>query len=1077
MWEVKTIVDKQSWDKPRNTRLLISGIVPGERVVRMGLLRRARRKHLIAAIVARLEQLALDDNSAPVQADTAESEALQLINLVGLPTRDFEVLQVAGLLFLARYYHLPDALGQDNLAAALPLLHAVYLEYPDQIPPGLRDYFDEESARPEDEQRMFEFVDDLSVSEGVELYEEFERTGDPDLLRDTVDAFRRSLDVAPPGHPARASRLYLLNAALRTLWSFVGGIDVAREAVQTGWEAVEVSSPDHPKRALRLAGLAHSLEIEFDLTGDANTLREAVDLGREAVQASSPSDPLSSHYLFSLGMASQTLGVLTGSGALLREAVRLSRQAVEATPSGHEAFSLHMGGLGTALRSLYEVTGDAGTLTEAVEFGRQAVEAIPPNDAQGRSAFLSNLGAALHALAVRTGDEDILTDAVRVGREAAEAALPGSSDHASSLSNLAAVLQVQFRLFGADDGDALGEAVRIGREAVDACPSGHTNRAFYLCNHGITLQAQFELTGDSDVLRSAGEAYREAAESPAAPVAAQIIARAGQGRVAMAAGDAPAALTAFEEAVALLPRLVPRELARADREHGIGRTAGLASDAAAAAVQAGRPERAVELLDQARTLLLAEAMDAHGDLSELTSTAPDLAAEFVQLRAAMDTTDRIGSGRASSDVPTVSYSTGADGASGDAEESGTWHAVDRRQKLARDWDDLLARIRRLPALHGFLLAPPIEEIRRTLPDGPVVMVNVSGFRADALILTADPETPVRVVQLPGLTADSVRDQTNRLLAVDATTSTSPRDLLRAQQTVLEILRWLWEEAAAPVLEALGFIGPSEAGEALPRVWWCPVGMMTFLPLHAAGHHDGTGRAVLDHVVSSYTPTIRALRYSLTGRATVGADEKRSTPGTALIVAMPETPEAPALPGAQAEVQSLAGLLPASQFLIGPQATRDTVLAALPQHDIVHLACHGLSDWDTPAASRLLLHDHTTQPLTVASLSELRLPHARLAVLSACSTTASNEALADEAVHITSAFQLAGFHHVVGTMWPISDAISARVAHGLYVELLDSDNASLRPERTAEALHQVTRRLRDEYPRTPTFWAAYIHAGI
>jgi hypothetical protein len=80
----------------------------------------------------------------------------------------------------------------------------------------------------------------------------------------------------------------------------------------------------------------------------------------------------------------------------------------------------------------------------------------------------------------------------------------------------------------------------------------------------------------------------------------------------------------------------------------------------------------------------------------------------------------------------------------------------------------------------------------------------------------------------------------------------------------------------------------------------------------------------------------------------------------------------------------------------------------------HFACHGLWDWANPAASRLLLTDHDSAPLTVTALMRLHLADADLAYLSACSTTLTSQALADEAVHLTAAVHLAGYRQVIGT---------------------------------------------------------------
>ena len=54
--------------------------------------------------------------------------------------------------------------------------------------------------------------------------------------------------------------------------------------------------------------------------------------------------------------------------------------------------------------------------------------------------------------------------------------------------------------------------------------------------------------------------------------------------------------------------------------------------------------------------------------------------------------------------------------------------------------------------------------------------------------------------------------------------------------MLDVLDWLWDAVAEPVLAVLGRTGPPSDGEPGPRVWWCPTGPLTVLPIHAAGHH-------------------------------------------------------------------------------------------------------------------------------------------------------------------------------------------------------------------------------------------------
>jgi CHAT domain-containing protein len=153
-----------------------------------------------------------------------------------------------------------------------------------------------------------------------------------------------------------------------------------------------------------------------------------------------------------------------------------------------------------------------------------------------------------------------------------------------------------------------------------------------------------------------------------------------------------------------------------------------------------------------------------------------------------------------------------------------------------------------------------------------------------------------------------------------------------------------------------------------------------------------------------------------------------------------------------------------------------VLEHLPGSAIAHFACHGDNDPADPSQSRLLLHDHRRNPLTVAALAPLALDDARLAYLSACSTARTDDnSLLDEAIHLAAAFQLAGFPHVIGTLWKINDEVAVEVADTFYTALTDP-NGTLDPDRAAWALHHATCAQRDLHPAAPHLWASHIHVG-
>ncbi|CAE6522363.1 unnamed protein product, partial [Rhizoctonia solani] len=65
-----------------------------------------------------------------------------------------------------------------------------------------------------------------------------------------------------------------------------------------------------------------------------------------------------------------------------------------------------------------------------------------------------------------------------------------------------------------------------------------------------------------------------------------------------------------------------------------------------------------------------------------------------------------------------------------------------------------------------------------------------------------------------------------------------------------VLNILWSDIVKPVLDELGYIGDVPR-EPLPHITWCPTGLLSFLPLHAAGDYSQLGP---EYSTTPYHPT-------------------------------------------------------------------------------------------------------------------------------------------------------------------------------------------------------------------------------
>ena len=912
---------------------------------------------------------------------------------------------------------------------------------------------------------------------GNALHTRFRRIGAAPDLDAAIIHLRDAVEATPADDPNRAAYLSNLGAALLTRFRRTGAAPDLDAAIEVGQQAIQATPADHPNRAGRLSNLGNALHARFRRTGAAADLDAAIEVGQQAIQATPAEHPNRAAYLFNLGNALRARFERTGAAPDLDAAITYLRDAVQATPADHLNRAGSLSNLGNALRARFERTGAAPDLDAAITYFRDAVQATPA-DHPDRTMYLSNLGAALITRFERTGAVPDLDAAITYFRDAVQATPADHPNRAMRLSNLGNALRVRFEPTGA--AADLDAAIEVGQQAIQATPADHPNRAMYLSNLGNTLRLRFEGTGAAADLDAAFQMYAEAANVDVAAASARI----GAGRNAaslVARTDPGRAASLLEAAVLLLPEVAPRFLERGDQQYAIGRFAGLAADAAALALSdpsapdPQRPARALRLLEAARGVLLSQVLSTRGDLSDLRERNPQLAARFTELR---DWLDR------------QSLAVGSDlaGLPSDRSADALQHAIRDRRQAAAEFTQLVTRIRGLDGFGTFGLPPSAGQLEAQAEQGPVVVLNVAAYRSDAIVLTSGGITSQ---PLPGLDQDTVTGQIDAFYqALDTiTTAGSPLVRVHAEEALRQVLGWLWDNAAGPVLHALGYQGPPPPGEPWPRLWWVGVGPLSLLPIHAAGHHtsppDPRYRTVMDRVISSYTPTIGALAHARTPHAP-------AAPGAAsrsLIVAMPITPDLPGqgrLAYVSAEAAMLRARLPNPTLLTEPPVGHDTtdgqvptraaVLEHLPGCTIAHFACHGRTDPIDPSQSRLLLHDHQRDPLTVAALAPLALDHARLAYLSACSTArTSDTSLLDEAVHLTSAFQLAGFPHVIGTLWEISDATAVEIADSFYAALTSPDG-TLNPDHAARALHHAARTQRNQHPAAPYLWASHIHVG-
>lgn len=899
------------------------------------------------------------------------------------------------------------------------------------------------------------------------LGEQYYQTGEMGDLGEAISVSREVVELTPNGHPHRAGWLTILGILLRSQYERTGEMADLEEAMMVARHAVELTPHDHLNRPDRLESAGKSLTRQYQRTGKMVDLEEAIEVSRRTVESIPHDHPMWASMLETLGIQLSLRYERTERRADLEEAIGLARQAVELMSHGHSNRAGRFMHLGVMLGSRYERTGEMTDLEEAIVTARQAVKLTPQNPLS-RGGYSINLGTLLMKRYDRTGDQADLEEAIGLTRQAVGSAQLSDPDRSGCLATLGRQLHMRYEL--TSERTDLEEAIKVARQAVDLAPHDHPQRALCLGYLGSMLQMRCKRTGKATDLEEASSCFYDAWQCQTAlpshriQVAAQCLKLLAAQAVhaALAKRDARTkintAIQLGQAVINLIPSVNTKLLDRSDQQFVMATFAGVAADVCAFLLASGLPADALEYLEKGRASIIGQLVNGRSELSSLQQDHADLARRYELLRDEVN-------------MPVRRLE----------QDAGRTKGMVRRQEAMAELDTCILEIRGVMGYERFLLGQTVAEMQECAAGGTIAVVNITKLRSDAILVS---QAAIRTINLPRLIASDTEAWLGKKW-----TGTEVRRQERPQKNkeYLEYLAWLWDVCVRPVVDDVYSVG--EVRDGLPRIWWIGSGLASSMPFHAAGVHSPSSTDnTFSRAISSYTPSIKALGYAQhRARAT---DRTR---GSLLIATMPTTPaqamqadarKPPDLPGVTEEGMEIthmaAGYMPIQRLDL-PNV--EQVVDQLQNCSIAHFACHGSTDYADPSNSGLILQKRGGQGLeqdrlTVRRVSELNLAHARIAYLSACSTAENKaERLLDEVIHVVSGFQVAGFPHVVGCLWPSVDRVCVEVASRFYRSLLQRRMGTGWDGRDiASAIQNAAMAVREAEMNMPLMWAQFVHFG-
>jgi len=822
----------------------------------------------------------------------------------------------------------------------------------------------------------------------------------------------------------------------------------------------------------------------YEEADSADALHEIIAYGREALQSMPPEHPKRPGVFHMLSRSLRKRFLLANELADIDDAVSHAWEAVEGTPEEeNDKLASHIWLVSNCLHfrascCQSDLEDSSEYFQYAIQYGEESVERTrkigsgAKKDLAERLVYLS----ACYWANASHGPEGRLEDLDKAFATATEACglakEMGSSLVPMALANLAQCFHSKFDRDGS--WEDLKESISLSYEAMDygaesdeidwKLSSELACRLVLACKHSLdhSLPQTEDITRPgSNYLDESIEKMHRAIQAPHMSVDELLTAVVSfTGLVQEFEPIQRRALAArlyhlLSCAVELLPRATLRPLGQ-DQQRVLSTLYSLASDTAAASLEAGNdPYEALRLLELGRSVLISMQLDARMPIPELQKQHPTLADEYIKLH------DQLRSSKV------------------------TEEPFEVRHKITTDLRNLLDEIHQKPGFEGFGKALGKEEMMRLADRGPIVILNVSKFRCDAIAVLSD---EIKVITLPDLDVDFLGEKSLELQGQLTATEDAQKDFHLLYKNLTEILKTTWRQAMLPTLRALGFTKKPRDENSWPHIWWIPTDYLCLVPIHAAGIH---GKAtVMDRVISSYIPSIKTLAYARAKHQTSvslagdgGGVERGDV--RALVIAMADTPERTPLDHSSLEAKAVIDTFPNTTIL--KQPTRQLVISELETPpSIIHFSCHGETNYWDPTESKLLLSDWRTSPLSVSQLQHLSLQGSKLAYLSACwAAHGGNDDLRNENIHLVSACQLAGFSSVIGSLWYVGQDASLQAVERFYKGIgKDGNGGGFDVLEAGRVLHfailglrESTKSAGNDFKGDPVRWAPFVHFGI
>ena len=622
---------------------------------------------------------------------------------------------------------------------------------------------------------------------GISLAYRFGQLGDISDIDKSILMFEGAVQLTPD-HCNIPSRLNNLGNSLFLRFLQLRNLDDINQSILMFEEAVQLTPDGDLNLSLRLKNLGNSLLLRFKQLGNLDDINKSILMFEKAVQLTPNGHPNMPLRLNNLGISLFCRFERLGNLNDRNKSVLLFELAVQLTLDGNPSKPC-LNNLGNSLLSHFEKLGDLGDMnkSESVLMKEHVVQ-LTLGSGHPDEPCLTNLGKSLLSCFKRFGDLSDLNKSVLVFKHAVQFSPDGNPDKPSCLNNLGKSLLSHFERLG--DLNDINKSVLMFEDAVQLSSDGDPNKPSRSYNLGSSLLSCFERLSNPNHPEVAISYFSSSVSSGLGSILVHFQSSSMWAQCAKLSGN-QSALDAYIVALQLLPQLAWLGLPTSDHHHHhLLKAAGVVRNA----VAVEQYNTAIEWLEWGHSIIWGQLLQLQNPVDDLQDKYPHLATKLQYLSKLLEGTNNCNDFQ----MPSIT----------------SWALCKASEKqnheLAHEQNELLKAMQTLSGFEAFMLPKTFSQPIPAACVGPVITIDVSEARCDALIL---PDlNDVLHTPLPNfayLDAEDLKKSLNDILkereALQESHQFSKKvdsNFANTEKAFEDILSHLWKHIVRPILDGM-----------------------------------------------------------------------------------------------------------------------------------------------------------------------------------------------------------------------------------------------------------------------------------